>query len=445
MASLFPFTCFQTDFIAGIHDLEHDTYKLALTAGVYDPELDEYSAIPLNKTTWNSTDFPELFGSAAYPDGGYVLEKTNYVASGGSYSLYVKSLRFDCAESQFFGPFRYLVVYNHTKSNRLVGYYDYTVVKDLSSGETFFVNFHQEVLPAIKFAALSEAFIFVSQSAGTPDYSGQGLTCMDSLKVNLYGLGGDKTITFRTGLAGLLHYNYALVGSNPSELSMFGSISIDGVDLGLAIPDHRKIGNIAVTANQTVVLFFRGNSLVNFHAEMFIGAAVPAPTVTSILPAAGPIEGHTNITIKGTGFVGETTATVGGVAVTDIAVVNCTTITAKTAAHSVDIVSVLVTTPTGTNGANTLFTYAAVPTVSSLSPATGSTYGGTAITISGTNFTGATFVTIGGIAATDVIVVSSTTITAYTYAHAAGSASVLVTTAGGTNAANTLFTYETPS
>ena len=60
------------------------------------------------------------------------------------------------------------------------------------------------------------------------------------------------------------------------------------------------------------------------------------------------------------------------------------------------------------------FTYVVLPTVSSVSPNNGPTAGGTAVTITGTNFaTGAT-VTFGATAATNVVVVSSTTITATT-------------------------------
>ena len=88
---------------------------------------------------------------------------------------------------------------------------------------------------------------------------------------------------------------------------------------------------------------------------------------------------------------------------------------------------------------------APAPTVTSISPTTGSTAGGTAITITGTDFSGASAVTIGGTAVTNFTVVNSTTITATTPAHAAGAASVLVTTATGTNVANTLFTYVTPT
>jgi hypothetical protein len=43
-----------------------------------------------------------------------------------------------------------------------------------------------------------------------------------------------------------------------------------------------------------------------------------------------------------------------------------------------------------------------------------------------------------------VVVVSATSITCSTPAGAAGTASILVTTPGGINSANTLFTYVTP-
>jgi hypothetical protein len=54
------------------------------------------------------------------------------------------------------------------------------------------------------------------------------------------------------------------------------------------------------------------------------------------------------------------------------------------------------------------------PTITSTSPATGPTSGGTTITINGTNFASGATVTIGGRAATNVTVVNATTITAVT-------------------------------
>lgn len=89
----------------------------------------------------------------------------------------------------------------------------------------------------------------------------------------------------------------------------------------------------------------------------------------------------------------------------------------------------------------------AAPTVSAISPNIADPAGGgSAVTITGTNFTGATGVTLGGTAATSVTVVNSTTITCIPGARAAGAGlSVVVTTPSGSNGANTLFEYWSPA
>ena len=84
------------------------------------------------------------------------------------------------------------------------------------------------------------------------------------------------------------------------------------------------------------------------------------------------------------------------------------------------------------------------PTLISVSPSAGSLAGGTSIAITGTNVAGATSVTIGG-APANFNVASATSITAITPAGSAGSASVIVTTIGGSNAANTSYTYRAPT
>ena len=67
------------------------------------------------------------------------------------------------------------------------------------------------------------------------------------------------------------------------------------------------------------------------------------------------------------------------------------------------------------------------PTVSAISPPSGTTNGGTAVTITGTGFRSGATVTLGGTAATNVAVGNSTSITATTTAHAAGAVNVVVT------------------
>jgi hypothetical protein len=82
-------------------------------------------------------------------------------------------------------------------------------------------------------------------------------------------------------------------------------------------------------------------------------------------------------------------------------------------------------------------------TVSNVSPSKGAEAGGTSVTIKGSGFLAGATVTFDGIAATNVVVVSSTKITATTPAHAEGAVNVVVTnsnTATGTLSGG--FTYK---
>ena len=71
------------------------------------------------------------------------------------------------------------------------------------------------------------------------------------------------------------------------------------------------------------------------------------------------------------------------------------------------------------------------PAPTAISPTSGTTSGGTPVTISGTNFASGATVTFGGTAATNVVVVSSTSITAKTPARTAGVVNVVVTNSNG--------------
>ena len=168
---------------------------------------------------------------------------------------------------------------------------------------------------------------------------------------------------------------------------------------------------------------------------------VAVPTVTAISPTGGPTSGGTSVTITGTNFTGATSVTIGGAAVASFTVNSSTQITATTPAGTAGAANVVVTTPGGTGTGTGLYTYYAAPTVASISPTSGSTAGGTSVTITGTNFIGATSVTFGGTAATGVTVVNSTTITATTPAGTAGAVNVVVTTPGGTGTGAGLYTY----
>jgi len=173
------------------------------------------------------------------------------------------------------------------------------------------------------------------------------------------------------------------------------------------------------------------------------------PIVGSVSPASGPTAGGTSVSISGTGFASGATVSFGGTAATSVTVVGSTSINATTPAHASGSVNVVVTNPGGESGTKTNgYLYVAPippPVVSGVSPTSGTTAGGTSITISGSQFSTGATVSIGGSAATNVTVVNSTSITATTPAHAAGTVSVTVTNPDGQSGTlSNAFTYNSP-
>ena len=105
--------------------------------------------------------------------------------------------------------------------------------------------------------------------------------------------------------------------------------------------------------------------------------------------------------------------------------------------------SILYYQPAATGWTNPFATRPAytTPTVTALSPASGPTTGGDALTLTGTGFAGTPGVTVGGVAATSIVVVSDTQITATAPAGSAGARDVAVTTIAGTGSGAGLYTY----
>jgi PKD repeat protein len=84
------------------------------------------------------------------------------------------------------------------------------------------------------------------------------------------------------------------------------------------------------------------------------------------------------------------------------------------------------------------------PTFTGVTPASGPTTGGTAVTITGTNLNGATIVTFGGTTATGITVINANTITATTPAYTAGSVNVVITNPAGSVTGPNAYTYVAP-
>jgi len=169
-----------------------------------------------------------------------------------------------------------------------------------------------------------------------------------------------------------------------------------------------------------------------------------APTITKITPNTGPAAGGTSVTIDGTGFLTGVTVRFGSASGTDVVRVSSTRITVKTppgpGGTNVDV------TVTNTDGQTAVviggYTYQAGPSITAVSPSSGSTSGGTVVTITGGGFVNGATVTFGGTAGTGVVFVSATELRAVTPAKSAGAVSVVVRNPDGQQATKAAgFTY----
>jgi hypothetical protein len=196
--------------------------------------------------------------------------------------------------------------------------------------------------------------------------------------------------------------------------------------------------HIPATENITVVTS-NGTSATS-AVDVFSYAAPPAPAVSAISPTSGTAAGGTAVTITGSGFLPGSTVQFGANAATNVTFVSSTQLTATSPAGSAGAVDVTVTDTNGTSISNPSdqFTYAsAAPTITSFTPTSG--LDGETVTITGTNFTGATAVTFNGFSET-FTVVSSTEITATIIGNPGpGSitAPIVVTTPSGTATSST--------
>ena len=140
------------------------------------------------------------------------------------------------------------------------------------------------------------------------------------------------------------------------------------------------------------------------------------------------------MTIVGSNFLSGTTVTFGDSTATNVVFVSSDSITATTPAHPAGTVDMIATNPDGQ--ADTLFNgftfiVSPPPVLTSVNPTSGLELGGTSVTITGSNFLSGTTVTFGDSTATNVVVMSSDTITATIPTHPVGTVDVIVTNPDG--------------
>ena len=168
----------------------------------------------------------------------------------------------------------------------------------------------------------------------------------------------------------------------------------------------------------------------------------PAPTAASIAPATSPEAGGVAITITGTGFLPGATVVFNNGAGYSGSAVNCsvtssTTISCLSPSFTVaGTTTVVVTNVDGQATTGLPFTYTpstpfTTAGTGAVSPAGGSTNGGTLVTITGSDFAAGATVRIGGVPAYNIQVLNSTTIQAILPAGSAGTPEVVITNPSG--------------
>jgi hypothetical protein len=167
-----------------------------------------------------------------------------------------------------------------------------------------------------------------------------------------------------------------------------------------------------------------------------------SPSITSIGPNRGPLEGGTSVVITGANLTEATQVLFGTTAASSFSIDSATQITATAPAGTAGNVSITVVTPYGSSNAAT-FTYASgvAPEITgaSVSGTTipyGPMTGGTVVTLTGSGFTAATQVLFGDQLASSWTIVSDTQIQATAPAHTAGTVDLSVTTPYGTSSAS---------
>jgi photosystem II stability/assembly factor-like uncharacterized protein len=168
------------------------------------------------------------------------------------------------------------------------------------------------------------------------------------------------------------------------------------------------------------------------------------PVISSVSPSSGSAAGGTSITLSGSGFTGVTSGDLGGSALTQLTVVNDTTITATTTAHAAGIVAVTLSNPDLSGTRAGLFEYVEPPIITAVLPPNGTPAGGTEIVVVGKHFPPGSLVTIGGVAAQVLDRLGSTMIIAIAPPGTAGTAHVDLSSSVSAARLSNGYTYATP-
>jgi hypothetical protein len=129
MATFSKFQSFVEKLAEKVHNLGSDVIKVMLT-----------NTAPSASASNVKADITEITAGNGYTAGGTAATITSSAQTAGVYKLVLGDVVFTATGTV--GPFRYVVLYNDTATNKdLIGFYDYGSSISLSNGETFTVDF----------------------------------------------------------------------------------------------------------------------------------------------------------------------------------------------------------------------------------------------------------------------------------------------------------------
>ena len=229
-------------------------------------------------------------------------------------------------------------------------------------------------------------------------------------------------------------YFYLQIGSQIANV-----ISFTSTEIVATLPTSYTLGTVEIRVGN----YFNYGSL----AGAFTYTAPAPPTFTSLSTTSGSASGGTSVTVTGTGLLQVNSLSMGGntVYVSPQSDVQFTFTTPQ--ANALGSTSFVLNTPWSSVTIPNAFTYTKPPspTITSISPDSGSAAGQTLVTTTGTGLAGLTQVSLGGVAG-NIYSLSDTQASFYSPSSGVlGPVNLKITTTWESSTVTSAFTYTKPS
>lgn len=135
MSAFTKFNAFVEELAHGGHNLSSDSLYAFLTNSTPSASHTAYDGAT------GTTGPAEITAQNGYTAGGVACALTSSSQTAGTYTLILTDPAAITAAGGVIGPFRYIVLYNSTASNKLLGYWDYGTSIQLNDTESFQIDF----------------------------------------------------------------------------------------------------------------------------------------------------------------------------------------------------------------------------------------------------------------------------------------------------------------